>query len=173
MTKKAQVEYMETIFVLLILVIIIFIGIIIIYSFYTRSLNEKREDIQDIDSVTLTSSIINMPEFTCGKNTNCIDTMKVMAFKKIQSNPYYTEIFRNMDIHVDIIFPFPSNPAIECTQDAIFNDNDYPANCGRLELYNSGLVSQNKEIIQSPVQIYFPSMNKRALGVLNIIVHKK
>lgn len=174
--KKAQIQFMETIFVLLILIVIIFIGIIVIYSFYTKSLNEKRESIQDIDAVTLTSSIINMPEFTCGNQENCIDAMKILAFKsKLKNKQYYKTLFRNMDITIDIVYPAPEATYvdIECEEPlGTFNQDVYPTNCGKFILYDLGTNTQNKEIIQSPIQIYFPSINKRALGVLNIIVYK-
>jgi len=173
--KKAQIQYMETIFVLLILVVIIFIGTIVVYSFYSKSLNEKRQDITNIDSVTLTTSIINMPELTCGKNTNCIDALKILAFQEtLQSNPYYKILFRNMDISIEIIYPKISlSSDVPCTKDK-FNSADsanrqFPVNCNTFIIYESQSTSTTQEIIQSPVQVYFPSVDKKALGVLNII----
>ena len=43
MNKKAQVQFMEMIFVLLILVVIIFMGFIFYYSFLYKGLEEKGE----------------------------------------------------------------------------------------------------------------------------------
>jgi len=168
--KKAQIQYMETIFVLLILIVIIFIGIIVIYSFYTKSLTDKRESLQDIDSVTLTSSIISMPEFTCGRNTNCIDATKLLAFQIHSNNEYYKTLFKNMDINIKIIYP--TTQQAPCTETK-FNQEAFPTNCNNFEVFTSSRNYENKEIIQSPVQIYFPSKQKKALGILNIIVYKK
>ncbi len=170
--KKAQIQYMETIFVLLVLIIIIFIGIIVIYSFYSKSLNEKRESFQDIDAVTLTSSIVNLPEFNCGKTSNCLDVMKLIAFKSLQNKPYYKTLFKNMDITIDIVYP-QTNSNINCLDPNVYSQTDFPINCGKFELYKSQAQVANKEIIQTPVQIYFPSLQKKALAIFNIIVYKK
>lgn len=168
--KKAQIEYMETIFVLLILIIIIFIGLVIIYSFYTKSLNKKGENIQNIDAVTLTSSIINMPEFTCGNTKNCIDAMKILAFQQVlHDKPIYKILFKNMDINIEIVYPEANSNTCDINT---FQDLLFPKNCNKFEIYKSQISTQNKEIIQSPVQIYFPSIEKRALGVLNIVIYK-
>ncbi len=168
--KKGQIEYMETIFVLLILTIIIFIGVILIYSFYSKSLNEKGEEFTDIDAVTLTSSIIAMPEFTCGKNTNCIDALNIWAFQQtIHNNPHYKAFFNDKDITLEIIYPTTTKK--ECT-DIEVKQEGFPQNCNYFILYKATTTKKNREIIQTPVQLYIPSLNKRALGILNIIVYK-
>lgn len=167
--KKAQIQYMETIFVLLVLIVIIFIGTIIVYSFYTKSLNEKRENLQDIDSITLTSSIIRLPEITCGSNEPCLDSMKMLIFKDRSNNNYYNTLFRDMDINVEIVFPELTDAECDITK---FNDINHPKNCNKFILHKSGQTT-NPQIIQTPVQVYFPSKNKKALGILNIILYKK
>ncbi len=176
--KKGQIQHMETIFVLLILIVIIFIGIIVVYSFYTKSLNEKRESFSRTDSITLTSSIINMPEFTCGRNTNCIDAMKILAFKsKLESkSSYYKTLLKNMDITLDIVYPESPIPVeVECVlskfQSADSNGREFPLNCNKFTIYTSAGDKTNQEKYQTPVQVYFPSKNKKALGVLNIILY--
>ena len=168
--KKGQIEYMETIFVLLILTIIIFVGVVLIYSFYNRSLKEKGEEFPDIDAVTLTSSIIAMPEFTCGKNANCIDVLKIWAFQQtVHNKQYYHDLFKDKDVTVEIIYPTTTKK--ECG-DVEVKQEAFPQNCNYFVIYNTTAIKKNKEIIQTPVQLYFPLLDKKALGMLNIIVYK-
>ena len=109
--KKAQVQHMETIFVLFILVIIVFIGIIFFFQFFNKSLEEKQERFTDIDATTLTDSIVSMPEFTCGKTSNCMDAYKIFAFQALDLesdpyyNPYYKKLFGNKRITLNLVKP--------------------------------------------------------------------
>ncbi|MEK6922743.1 MAG: hypothetical protein AABX08_03015 [Nanoarchaeota archaeon] len=159
--KKAQIQYMEMIFVLLILIVIIFLGMFLYFSFYTKSIEKKGEELLDIDATILTDSIVGMPEITCG--LNCLDTLRIMLFDESKDSEYYKNIFRGMRIKVNRIYP--TNAAQErCTT------NNLDA-CGYF-LITAGNPSENVEIIQSAVSLYYPESGKYEFGLIKIEVFK-
>ena len=178
--KRAQIHFTESIFVLLILIIIIFIGIVITFVFFNRYLTEKEETIQQTDTITLTDSIIRMPEFTCGKADNCIDDQKVFAFGQLYENTfsqeekaYYERFFKNRRITLHIIYPEVTIQDAKCVPEpTIIKDPNtpYPLNCGWFLLYGQEEEPENALIAENPVQLYFPLLNKKALGILRIEV---
>ena len=181
--KKAQIQFMEMIFVLLILVVLIFIGIFIYFSFSTSSLEKKGEKLTDIDAVILSDALIGLPEITCG--SSCIDAMKLIAFKKalpdLPDKDYYQKFFGNKKVTIEIIYP-PStlNPPPQqnrqCELGTSFGDSNYPNNC-RVFIINTPLQpSQNIEVIEvieSTVSLYFPELDKHAIGLIKIEIFKK
>ena len=168
--KKAQVQHMETIFVLFILVVIIFIGIIFFFQFFNKSLGEKQERFTDIDATILTDSIVSMPEFTCGKTSNCMDIFKIFAFQELdlESDPYYKKLFGNKEITLELIYPEPNTPTSTSLIPCSLPLPSDPKDCNQFTIFTP----QNKpglpKILESPAQIYYPKEDIRAIGVLRI-----
>ena len=186
--KKAQVQFMETIFVLLTLVIIIFIGIVIFFSFFSSTLSEKEQGFTQIDAVTLTDSIIGMPEFTCGPiaESFCIDTTKVLIFNDMLNNRekypnfdrnYYNSIFEDKRITLNITFPDTGSSGL-CTISHL-NQDDYPigtrGRCGNFIIYQPLRHSESEfsQIFENAVPIYFPLIDKKVMGTLKIEVFQQ
>ena len=168
--KKAQIQFMELIFVLLILIVIIFIGMFLYFSFSVKDIKEKGEEFSDIDATIILDSIIGMPEITCG--TNCIDTVKVMLFDSSADREYYRALFKNMGIILRKIYP-ESNTAsktVECSM-TMYQQIDYPDNCDYY-IINQGNRGGSKEIIQNVVSIYYPETDSYAFGLIQIEVFK-
>src|SRR3989344_7434067 len=108
MKKKAQVQFMEMIFVLLILIVIIFIGIIFYYSFIYKGLQEKEERFTEIDAIILTDSVSSMAELT--HDTGVINSIKIFSLAKIREDgkyqEYYQDFFGNdKKVTLEIIYP--------------------------------------------------------------------
>jgi len=171
--KKGQIHFIETIFVLLILVIIIFIGIIITYFSLNRELSEKKETLTTTDAIILTDSVISMPEFTCGKSSNCIDTLKIFAFQQILQDPikrkYYSTLFGKKRITLQIIYP-----EINAHFDRFCSLNDFhdgfSQECRYFLLYGGEETPDFSQKLESSAHVYIPSLDKRVLGILTIEV---
>ena len=180
--KKAQIHFTETIFVLLILVIIIFIGVIFTFLYLNRPIQEKQETLTLIDAITITSSIINMPELTCGITENCIDSLKILSFNKVlTSNPdkqqYYSSLFQKKRISVQIIYPATIDPTTpeQCSIDqlgTIGNPVPYPETCNEFLIYGPATSPAFSQRLETPLLIHFPIINKKALGLLVIEVYQ-
>ena len=178
--KKAQIQFMEMIFVLLILVVIIFIGMFLYFTFSAKSIQEKGEELLNIDAAILTDSIIGLPEITCG--SNCVDTMKIIKFDSTKNPEYYNSRnngkFRGMNIRIKRIFPVPGPGAeeVECDMDAFYEVNvpvPYPDNCGYFVVNErSAEDRQSTEVIQNAVALYYPSTGKYGFGLIRIEVFK-
>jgi len=195
--KKAQIQFMETIFVLLIVIILLFIGIFFYYFFSYKGIEETKSEFTDIDSIILTDSIIGMPELTCG--INCIDSIKLMAFKekyekdpafKRHFNKIHHEVLKNKKITLKIVYPQAASHN-ECTLE-MFENSDYPhfpvSNpsvdkpfiCDHYVIYSpptKEIAHLKPYILENPVSVYFqtyktPSKDIYAMGLLKIEVFK-
>ena len=166
---------METIFVLFILVIIVFIGIIFFFQFFNKSLEEKQERFTDIDATVLTDSIVSMPEFACGKTSNCMDIYKIFAFQALdlESDSYYKKIFGNKEITLTRIYPQLASSTDLGTICINSQDIKFPGKCDSFTIFTP----QNKpglpKVLESPAQIYYPEQNIRAIGILRIEVYEE
>ena len=176
--KKAQIQFMETIFVLLILVVTIFIGVIFTFLFLNRSVSEKFETITLTDAITLTDSVISMPEFTCGKTENCLDAQKIIAFQELTLDPtektYYETLFKSKRITLKIIYPKVDPDKIDMRCITPLTGPGYPAStCGWFLLYGEDIGPEFSQRLESPAQIYFPLIDKKAIGILTIEVYEE
>jgi len=191
MNKKAQVQFMEMIFVLLILVIIIFIGMIIYYSFLNKGLKEKSERFTEIDSIILTDSVASMAELT--HETGVINSVKLFSLADILTSTdsasekyreYYRSFFGNdKKVTLEIIYPKPSGPRsndnLDCTAEdpaRNFNTNYViDDNCKFFTIYNPVINQARKsgsEIRKNPVSVYYPLTNQYKIGILTVEVYK-
>ena len=179
--KKGQIQFMETVFVLFILIIIIIIGIVFVYFFLGSSLEGKKESFEDVDTITFTDSLINMPEFTCGERSHCIDIMKVIGFNEelndVNKGDHYGKLFGDRRISLDIVYPKSHGLIRDCTKEILkpgglnlINDADYPLKCSSFTIYSPAIVKTEAKVYRSAVQIYFPELEKNVLGVIKIEV---
>ncbi|MEK6952762.1 MAG: hypothetical protein AABX29_07140 [Nanoarchaeota archaeon] len=188
MNKKAQVQFMEMIFVLLILIIIILIGLVFYYSFLHKGIKEKKERFTEIDAIILTDSVSSMAELT--HETGVINSVKLFSLaKKIKSTDYkeyYANFFGNdKKVTLEIIYPPVNNEKqietlkLDCTSgtdiDAKFH-NKYtnPTNeCQKFTIYDPGIVrTTGTEIRTNPVSVYYPLTNEYRIGILKVEVFK-
>ena len=157
-----------------------------IYVYFNETVSEKKESFIEIDTVTLTDSIINMPEFNCNSKTNCMDTMKILSFNAILQDPikkpYYRKLFENKQVELKIISDnFPSSlNNIKCDQTK-FNQAlnlgtsnlGYPLNCDYYLIYEPEQKSNSSKLYESAALAYFPSLNKYSFSILKIRVYQE
>jgi len=169
--KKAQIQFMEMIFVLLTLVVIIFIGMFFYFSFSIKGIEEKGAQFIDIDATTISDSIIGLPELTCGPA--CVDTMKVLVFKPETDPSYYKSLFKDgkMRITLEKVYPPLTSSAVNLV--VCDNINYYTGDCNSFIVYNvNKLPAQAKEIVQNTVSLYYPITNSYGFGLIKIEVYK-
>ena len=186
MNKKAQVQFMEMIFVLLILVIIILIGLVFYYSFLHKGIKEKKERFTEIDAIILTDSVSSMAELT--HETGVINSVKLFSLANKIKNPNYRDYYANFfgndkKVTLEIIYPpvTNENEKIDCTSttaniDSNFHNNyPNPTNkCRYFTIYDPGISSANtnREIRTNPVSVYYPLTNEYKIVILKVEVFK-
>ncbi len=184
MKKRAQVQFMEMIFVLLILIVIIFIGMVIYYSFLNKGLKETGERFTDVDAIILTDSVSSMAELT--HETGVINSIKIFSLANILNSndqnykEYYSGFFGNdKKVILEIIYPpvKEEDKKTDCTIGDIAShfSNDYPDNkCQKFTIYDPGIPSSNtnKEVRKNPISVYYPLKNEYKIGILSIEVFK-
>jgi type II secretory pathway pseudopilin PulG len=163
-SKKSQIEMIETIVVVLIIIIILSIGLYFYYKFYYKGVEETGLRLSRQESDVLLAYITSMPEFQCSKRASkeeCLDTVKLLIAKDLfnENKVYYNKIFGSKLIRVEQIYPDIRTE--ECS------DNNYP-NCGSYVIYAPVKKTENKEIISTPVSLYFPNSGEYKIGKLII-----
>jgi len=162
--KRAQVQFMEMVFVLLILIIIIFIGMFFYFSFSLKNIEERGEELTDIDATVIIDSVIGLPEISCG--VNCIDTVKVLYLNPENDADYYKYLFKNMKITIKKIYPGPTTRDVRCIVD------NYPLDCDYFVVNEMVKITPKKEVIQNAVPLYYPLNKEYAFGLIRIEVFK-
>lgn len=167
-TKKAQLQMIETILVLLIFLFILIFGIYFYYQYIFTDIQEEASEISEKQATTLVSSITNLPELSCTREKDCIDIIKLINFNQIynQNRAYYSTLFKNKKILIQQIYP-------ETAQNSCLFTNTFPIQCQEIIIHES--IPKNyksKSIVSLPTLINYPNKNKNSLGKLVIEVYK-
>lgn len=163
-STKAQLEMTEPLIVLIIFFIILIISIFFYYQYSISSIKEKGEESLTTSSSVLLSSIGSLPDISCNKE-NCIDTIKLIAF--INNNKDYP-IFDKKTITIEQVYPIPKYDKT-CTP-LDYNKIEFPLNCKKFILHKTQEIS-NKQIISTPVSLYYPQNKQYGIGKLIIEVY--
>ncbi len=113
MRKKAQIQMMETITVLLVFFIIVFLGLVFYSKIMRSKVSEEADKIEELSQIEIAQLASSLPELQCSQDnilrSNCIDLLKLEAASNggvIQGNPNtYFNIFAFSNITVKTIFP--------------------------------------------------------------------
>jgi hypothetical protein len=110
--RKAQIEFGESLMVIIILVFILIIGLVFYFRVSSSGLREEFAYREDIESVKLAKAALALPEIQCGdyKAHGCIDLLKLQALGELldpggnaKSREYYEKIFGYANISVTTI----------------------------------------------------------------------
>ncbi len=97
--KKAQIQFGETIMVVVILVFLLVIGIVFYFNATKGSLEKEFSYREDIESVKLAKSVLALPELSCGGftggGTTCMDALKASSLATIKDRPGVREYYRD------------------------------------------------------------------------------
>ena len=166
----------ETVIVIFIFIVLVSLFIIYYTQFRSEGIQQEAKESKTSQSVSLLSVLASVPEIKCSEKTkeeNCIDTVKVLALKSIvrQNINYYRSVFGTRDITLEILYPQPKTK-VECNLQTYKNIN-YPLNCNQYIIFSSVTKTSNKNIISTPVSIYFPETDTFGIGKLIVTTYTR
>lgn len=111
MTKKAQIQNMETITVVIIIIILIVIGVVYASNQRRSSLEEERQRVQDLEAMKVATNTLNLEFLKCSEaraiSDICIDYFKIKALSEkstLDENIFYfNSLFGDSNIQVNIL----------------------------------------------------------------------
>ncbi|MEM3126924.1 MAG: hypothetical protein QW331_02560 [Candidatus Woesearchaeota archaeon] len=162
--KKAQVQTLETIGVLIFFFVLLGLGMVFYYRFQAQSLSVEEREQQSLMAIRISQQISSLPELECSKYSGssefaCIDIIKLEIAKTlIKNNPsYYSDIFFFSNIVIQQVYP--SGPDILLYREV---PKEY-------KNYQEEDIPQIK--IPVPVELYDPSTETSNYGILRIAVY--
>jgi hypothetical protein len=122
--KRGQIEFGESLMVVIVLVFLLIIGIVFYFSATKGSLQREQQYREEIESVKLAKAVLGLPEVRCGSydaTGTCIDNLKLAALSRMLNasdkefdDPawaYYGRLFGYATIKVNV--PPVGGPAEE------------------------------------------------------------
>jgi hypothetical protein len=109
--RRGQIEFGESLMVVIILVFILIMGIVFYFNVTKRSLGQEQAYREDIEAVKLAKAALALPEVRCGSfsgSETCIDELKLRALADVISHDtdakeYYGTLFGYAHISLHII----------------------------------------------------------------------
>lgn len=157
MSKKSQIQIMETIAVLFVFFMLVAIGIVFYTNIYKSNLQGEQEAESQSKSVTIAQRVMFLPELQCSGNNiikdNCIDLLKLSsAAAAINGNDNYKldyyDLLEYSDVNVQEIYPDPAK---------------------KWSLYSRKIPSfKSSFVTNAPVSLYDPISKSYSFGVLTI-----
>jgi len=164
----------ETIIVLFIFLVMFSIGLIYYTQFRSEGIQQEAKEVKASSSTAFLSILSQVPEIKCSEKTReeeCIDTVKVIAFNSLinKNLNHYRAVFAGRKVSIDILYPEPIKQGI-CNQQA-YNTVEYPSNCNEYIIYQPTTTPQTKQIISTPISLYFPETDSYGIGRLKITTY--
>jgi hypothetical protein len=163
--KKAQIQNMETITVVIIIVMMIIFGLIYASSQRQDSIQRDRERISDTEAMLITKNTLNLDVVKCSQSEasleTCIDYHKIKALsenaKKEENIFYFNRLFGNSDIRIIILKNLTQNQE---------NENITIHNTTQNEEY------VNKVQIRTPVTVKEPVHNINYFSIIEVTAYR-
>ncbi len=171
---KGQIGFMETIMVTLVVVIMLGLGMFFYFRFYGATILDTGEELRDQENTILLATLSSLPEIQCSVRTvdkPCLDAIKLFAMTRLTQDlkVHYIPLFGKKVIKVKQFFPSVRDE--ECTVSS-FQQADYPGNCNEWIIYsNPDQSATKKEILSTPISLYYPTREEYAVAKLIIEVY--
>ncbi len=113
MKKKAQLQIMENIFVLLIIFAILAMAFVFVMIMQKSAQKDKIEEFKELEMIKKAQIMNFLPEMQCSDNNNldpdCYDILKIEVFKKYldKDKLYYRPLLGNIKIEIYMYDPSP------------------------------------------------------------------
>lgn len=113
MKKKAQLQIMENIFILIIIFIILILALVFVIAVQRSNQQDKVRELQEIELIKKSRVLNFLPEMQCSDNNDldpdCYDILKIEAMQEIfdQDKDYYPELIGQVRILVRKFDPSP------------------------------------------------------------------
>lgn len=157
-SKKAQIQMMENIGVLVIFFVLVIIGMIFYFTYQAGGIEEKVSEYKTRNALELASKIALLPELQCREDNvlqdHCYDMLRVASSKILfaseSSTDYYFSLFGYSTIRIRSIYP-----------------NQWGA-----EIYNKVRPQfTNNDTFVIPVIVYDPASDVHNYGILDVSVY--
>ncbi|RME55045.1 hypothetical protein D6777_01695 [Candidatus Woesearchaeota archaeon] len=178
-SSKGQIGMMESIMVIFVIFIIIGLGM---YFFFKTSISQTKkvgEESCVLSTGEQLSSILNLPEIKCSTqahDNDCVDIAKVISYKNEPSIKNLNRGLCKKSITFIQSYPTPKVNDTECTEE-LMRSAEYPDNCDKWTLFEPGKEDikgkKNVQILETPVSLYFPSINSYRMGKLRLKLYLK
>ena len=162
-STKAQMQLAETIIIVFAISILLILGIFTFYKYQLANIQDKGTGINDQKITVLLATLTNNPAIACN-NQHCIDTTKLIIFTQHQQD--YKQLLGSSTVIIKQIYP-ALNKTTTCTPQ-IYNQATYPENCNQWVIYNNSNGKKEKNVISTPIALYYPEKNIYKLGQLTI-----
>ncbi len=153
----------ETILVIFVFMVLLGIGLVGFYKYNQYSVDKIYQEDTLSYFYSSIGTFANMPEIKCSylnSNQDCIDAFKLLAFKN-------KGFFGFSKITITKVYPEYSDK--ECTINLIKEKKD----CGVFTIYDKEKPdSSGKDVIYSPISLYYPNEDKYYIAQLKIEVFR-
>lgn len=116
--KKAQIQNMESISVMIIIAILIILGIVFGFSQKTTEIEIQQKEVNEIDATSIAITAAGLKEIKCSSTVQsgniCLDYYRLKAMDSLMDPDtlevyrYYFGLFKKSHITVNIISPNPT-----------------------------------------------------------------
>jgi len=151
----------ETIIIIFAISILLILGVFTFYKYQLANIQDTGISINDQKITVLLATITQHPAIACN-HENCIDTTKLLLFPAQD----YKELLGSTTITLQQIYPTPTINK-QCTPQ-LYNQITYPNNCNHWIIYNITQQGTEKNIISTPLALYYPETDTYRLGQLTI-----
>ncbi len=157
-SKKAQIQIMENIGVLVIFFVLVILGMIFYFTYQAGSIEEKVSELKTRNALELASKVALLPELQCREDNvlqdHCFDLLKAASSKILLSSEsnadYYFNLLGYSTIRIKSIYP-----------------NEWSA-----EIYNKIRPQfSNNDTFVIPVIVYDPASDVHNYGILDVSVY--
>jgi len=168
MTKKAQIQNMETITVIIIIMLLITFGLVYASSQRRESIKEEQQQIKDLEVMTITTNILNLDFVKCTESEiiiyACVDYYKIKALaEKTRTEENYLHFYRifgesdiKIKIYRDISFP---------NHEFLINQN--------ITIYNiTNTENMSQKLIRTPIIIRDSVLGLNYFGIMEVIAYR-
>jgi len=154
MKRKAQIQMLETMAVLLIFFILIVLGIVFYTNILKGNIGIQKEEVMQLNAIEISQRASSLPELQCSEENivseNCIDLLKLQSASEIipLNEVFYYDSLLFSKINITEV---------------------YPDNSRSWVLYNHTLEEfSNKIVTNIPISLFDPVTNKNSFGVMSV-----
>src|SRR3989344_4791665 len=141
--KKAQLQIMENVFILLIIFFILIIAFIFVVMLQSGEQKKKLDEIHTLELIKKSQVLNFLPEMQCSDNNNlnpdCYDLLKIFSFQEKLQEERYKSYYKTLlgDVYINII-RFDPSPEIPDDKRVVFDivlyDSPKPKSSGYKEV---------------------------------------
>ncbi|MBT4351175.1 hypothetical protein HOD20_01475 [archaeon] len=179
-SKKAQLEMMQTAFVLLILFVVFTLVGIFYIGYQKTGIRAKQREIEGLEIIKRSQVLNFLPELQCSFDGivyhDCYDSQKIAAFREQIQNPEKEYFYRTLlgDISI-IISKFNGRILERGWTDPNFEkyDPENPNPQRQIQIIDEETIKEkDKRLIQFPVSIYDPNNDVYDFGVIFLEIYQ-